>query len=225
MLSYPCVERMSVLKTEMSAKLQQSLTANEQFYFRRFSATEIDLFCRYYQLVLKWNELLHLTTITSPSDFAERHLLESAFALQRLLPSIQQVWDIGSGAGIPGIPFAILRPELSINLIEASKKKAIFLKEVKFELGISNLQVFNQRFERISGIGHDTCITSRALDGISRMIPEILNFGQNATQFLLFGTDNLHQITQPYIPPEWKLSLIPIFRSNNRLLLSISRFT
>ncbi len=213
------------MNTELLAKLQQSVTANEPFYPRRFSETEVDFFCRYYQLVLKWNDRLHLTTITSPSDFAERHLLESAFAAPLILPDIRQIWDIGSGAGIPGVPFAILRPDLSVNLIESNKKKAIFLKEVKFELGISNLQIVNQRFEGIQGIGRNACITSRALDGLSKSVPKVLKFGHNAAQFLLFGTASLHEITRMYLLSEWKLSSIPIPKSIHRLVLSLSRST
>ncbi len=216
---------MSLVETDLLAKLQQSVTANEQFYARRFSDAEIDLFCRYYQLVLKWNDRLHLTTITLPSDFAERHLLESAFALQNITPTIQQVWDIGSGAGIPGIPFAILRPDLSVNLIESNKKKAIFLKEVKFELGIRNLQIVNQRFEEIQEVGCDACITSRALDGLSRLVPRVLKFGHDASQLLLFGTDGLHEITRMYLLPEWESSLILLPKSNNRRIISLFRST
>ncbi len=211
--------------TELLAKLQQSLAANESFYVRPFSDTEIDLFCRYYQLVLKWNDRLHLTTITSPSDFAERHLLESAFASQKLLSTIQQVWDIGSGAGIPGVPFAILRPDLSVNLIESNQKKAIFLKEVRFGLGVNNLHILNQRFEGLKGIGDDMCVTTRALDNLSRLAPKILRFGQAGSQFLFLGNDQLLEMIQMYTLQDWILSSFTIPKTNARRVISLARFT
>lgn len=213
------------MKTDLLVKLQQSLVANERFYPRRFTEAELDLFCRYYQLVLKWNDRLHLTTLTSSLEFAERHLLESAFALQNMLPTIQQVWDIGSGAGIPGVPFAILRPDLSINLVESNKKKAIFLKEVKFELGISNIQILNQRFETIQGAEGNSCVTTRALDDLSQLTPKILQFGQAGSQIIMLGNDQLLEITRKHLQPDWNLSSYPIPNSNTRQAISMTCFT
>lgn len=213
------------MNTDLMAKLQQSFEVNNPFYYRRFSDAENNLFYRYYQLVLKWNDRLHLTTITSPSEFAERHLLESAFALQHLLPTIQQVWDIGSGAGIPGIPFAILRPDLAVNLIESNKKKAIFLKEVKFELKIHNLQIFNQRFEEVKGVVANAGVTTRALDDLSRLTPKILKFGQPGSQFLFLGNEQLLEIIQMSLLLDWNVSSFSIPDSHTRRVISLTRFT
>ena len=213
------------MSIDLLAKLQQSLLANELFYSRQFTNAEINLFCRYYELVLKWNDRLHLTTVTAPSEFAERHILESAFTLQHLLSSIDQIWDIGSGVGIPGVPLAILRPNLTVHLIEANPKKAIFLKELKFELGISNLQIINQRFEGMQGIRGNSCITTRALDDLSRLIPEILKLGQAGSQFLFLGNNQLLETLRLHIQPNSKLSSFKIPNSNNRQAISLTRFT
>lgn len=213
------------MKPDLVVTLRESLAANEQFFSRPFNATEIERFCRYYQLVLKWNERLHLTTLTAPHEFAERHLLESAFASQKILETVQRVWDVGSGAGLPGIPFAILRPDLKVILIEANKNKAIFLKEVGFELGIRNIKVLNQRFETISGVGEGDCVTTRALDSLHRLAPKIFTFGQSAAQFLLFGNQNLLEVARMYLLTDWKESSFSIPNSDNRLLVSPFRFT
>ncbi len=213
------------MKLDLVVTLRESLAANEQFFSRPFTATEIEYFCRYYQLVLKWNERLHLTTITAPQEFAERHLLESAFASQKILLTVHRVWDVGSGAGIPGIPFAILRPHLRIILIEANRNKAIFLKEAVSELGISNVEILSQRFETISGVEAGDCVTTRALDSLNRLTPEIFKFGQAAAQFLLFGNQNLSEVARMYMLAAWKESFFPIPNSENRLLISHSRFT
>src|SRR5882762_9810000 len=112
------------------SQLNRILKDFQVFCGRKLSDLEVDRFLHFYYLVLKWNNRLHLTTITQPLPFAQRHLCESVFAEDYLLPTIQKVWDIGSGVGIPGIPFSIIRPDLIITLVEANKKKAIFLKEV-----------------------------------------------------------------------------------------------
>ena len=213
------------MKTDLLVKLAQFLSANDSFFPRRFTEVEIDLFCRYFQLVLKWNDRLHLTTITTPHDFAKHHILESSFALQNILPTIEKIWDLGSGAGIPGVPIAILRPDLSVSLIESNKKKAIFLKEVKFELGIHNLQIINERFEQIQPAGHSDCIASRALDDLSTLLPAILKFGQNSAQFLFFGTDNLLAAIQKQTPLHWHKSPLIIPHSHHRITISLSRST
>jgi 16S rRNA (guanine(527)-N(7))-methyltransferase RsmG len=210
---------------DLVTKLQQSLVGNDLFYYRPFSENEINRFSLYYRLILKWNGRLHLTTITKPCDFAERNLLESAFASQSLLDTVQYVCDIGSGAGFPGIPFAILRPDLSINLIESNQKKAIFLKEVRFALGINNLQILNQRFESSEEIGDNTCITTRALDDLSRLTPNILRYGRRASQFLFFGNTQLLEIIKMYSLKDWVISSHNIPLTLQRCIISLTRFT
>lgn len=210
---------------EQHSSLRQYLTKNEQFFFRPFSEREIELFCRYFGLVLKWNPQLHLTTIISPQEFAERHLLESAFAAQKLANFICEIWDIGSGAGIPGVPMAILRPDLPVILVESNKKKAIFLKEVKSELDLENLKILNQRFESIKAIGQTASITTRAIDSMSRIIPQILKLGYPAAQMLFLGGYTLHDHLQMYSHSEWSLSTSLIPYTENRLVISLTRFT
>ncbi|MCI0665770.1 MAG: class I SAM-dependent methyltransferase, partial [Acidobacteria bacterium] len=112
-----------------------------------FSEAEIDLLSKYYDLVLKWNKRLHLTTLTQPREFFERHILESAFSESLILPSVNQVWDLGSGLGVPGMVIAILRPDLDVRLVEASRNKALFLEEVDVSLNLKNLRVIESRFE------------------------------------------------------------------------------
>ncbi len=213
------------MKGDLDVQLNSILATDIRFFPRQFTNAELDLFTQYFHYVLKWNDRLHLTTLTTPHDFAHRHLLESAFATQFISPSIPKIFDIGSGAGIPGIPFAILRPNISITLIEANKKKAIFLKEIKFALGLGNVEVINQRFEDIRVMTNRTCITSRALDKLSSLIPNILHFGQDASQFLLFGTNIIQDMLKKQTANTWNITKFPVPESDQRLLLSLSRST
>jgi 16S rRNA (guanine527-N7)-methyltransferase len=83
--------------------------------------------CSYYELLLAWNARLHLVAPCSPSEFATRHVLESLLLLPHLRPNARLA-DVGSGAGLPIIPTLIARPDVHAILIEASKKKAVFLR-------------------------------------------------------------------------------------------------
>ena len=82
----------------------------------------------HYELLVKWGRRINLTTVLDPALAARRHYGEAAF-LHRELPLATSAVDVGSGAGFPGIPFAILRPDTPVTLVESSHKKAAFLME------------------------------------------------------------------------------------------------
>lgn len=206
-------------------ELQKLLSNSEQLFGQKLSETDIQRFSTYYQLVLKWNDRLHLTTITHPLDFAKRHIFESIFAEKHLLLDIRKIWDCGSGLGIPGIPIAILRSDLSITLVEANKKKAIFLKEAVDNIQLSNTMVFNQRFESIMEIEPESCVTVRAIEQMSRLIPQILIICEYCAQFLIFGSGEIESIILKHLPTNYRIQSYLIPFSQNRLLISLNRST
>ena|SRR5579871_5130878 len=83
----------------------------------------------HYELLLRWNRVLSLTTVTDVESAVERHYCESVFAAIHLPVGAWSVADLGSGAGFPGLPIAIIRPECTVTLIESHQRKAAFLKE------------------------------------------------------------------------------------------------
>lgn len=97
----------------------------------------------HYELLLKWNRTINLTRVTEMASAARKHYAESIF-LGKYLPA-GRFADIGSGAGFPGIPVAIVRPELSIVLVESDQRKAVFLRESSASL--SNVSVLTSRAE------------------------------------------------------------------------------
>ncbi len=105
-------------------------------------------FDQFYEQVLQGNQQLNLTRITEPQDFWEKHLWD---ALRPVWPyrerTEQIVIDIGSGAGIPGIPVAILQPTWVVVLLEATRKKAAFLDRCVQALGLTNVQIIADRAE------------------------------------------------------------------------------
>lgn len=114
---------------------------------------------QHYQLLLRWNEKLNLTRITDLLDAVRYHYCESLYLGQSLPKNPLRIVDIGSGAGFPGIPVAILRPDCQVDLVESHQRKAVFLSEAARSL--PNVEVLPKRAETVSG-GYDWMI-SRAV--------------------------------------------------------------
>lgn len=183
---------------------------------------KIDPLSVYYELVLKWNKRLHLTTLTQPQEFFERHILESAFSESLILPSVNQVWDLGSGLGVPGMVIAILRPDLDVQLVEASRNKAFFLGETVAHLNLRNVKVVESRFETLESPPEESCITVRAIEKMEKIIPEILRLGARSSQILIFGSKDLEARTRIYINDKRKIESALIPGSNRRYLINIT---
>jgi 16S rRNA (guanine527-N7)-methyltransferase len=148
-------------------------------------------FTDYYHLVIKWNQRISLTTLTSPREFVGRHLVEAHLASSLVGTGIARFWDIGSGVGIPGIPVAVLRPDLTVKLIESNRKKAIFLEEAIDALGLKNTEVMNVRFEALSGFGATDCVALRAVERMEKVVESLEAVARDAGQLLIFGGLNL----------------------------------
>ena len=192
--------------------------------FRPLLASEIDLFVKYYRLVLKWNPLLHLTTLTSPSDFALRHLGEALIAEDHLLSAITEFWDIGSGAGVPGLPVAIRRPDLKVRLIESNRRKAIFLDEAATILGLSQVKVLNERFSSLIPPS-DVCLSARAVERMESIVDEILAHREICAQVILFGSRELRAKLETNADSGWTIGSILLPESSDRYLFDLRRST
>src|SRR5712691_12417992 len=100
---------------------REALEAEAPSYRVTLTAEALEGLSKYYELLNVWNACLHLVAPTSPREFVTRHVLESLMLLE-YLPKHASLADIGSGAGLPGIPCLIARPDIEAVLIEASKK-------------------------------------------------------------------------------------------------------
>ena len=115
----------------------------------------------YLSLILRWNARVNLTAIRDEEGILSRHFVES-IACARCLPSgIATLLDFGSGAGFPGIPIALCRPEIAVTLAESQGKKAAFLLEAVRLLGIAST-VYSGRAETLKT--QFDCVTLRAVD-------------------------------------------------------------
>jgi 16S rRNA (guanine527-N7)-methyltransferase len=101
----------------------------------------------HYDLLVRWNKTVNLTTITSIEEAVERHYCESLFLGAHLPAGNLAVVDVGSGGGFPGFPVAILRPDCTVALVESHQRKAVFLREASRKVG--NVRVIAKRAEDV----------------------------------------------------------------------------
>ena len=111
--------------TEILSPLRSDLTAEQ-----------LAMFETYYAMLADWNTRLNLTTIISPEDVAKKHFLDS-FAAAPYLKNGASIMDVGTGAGFPGLPLLILRPDLRVTLIDSLQKRLVFLEAVLKELKLT----------------------------------------------------------------------------------------
>jgi len=112
------------------------------------TVTQLERLEKHYELLCRWNERLNLTAISGELEIIERHYCESLFLGAHLPEGRLRVADIGSGAGFPGFPVAVLRPECQVSLIESHQRKSVFLKESS--RGLGNVRVIAKRAEDVT---------------------------------------------------------------------------
>lgn len=118
----------------------------------------------YVALVERWNRRMNLTAIRDPKTFVQLHIGESLRCAQLLPGEVTAVMDFGSGAGLPGIPIQVARPELIVTLAESQNKKAAFLHEAIRELGLVQTNVYAGRVEDMPAGQQFDLVTLRAVD-------------------------------------------------------------
>jgi 16S rRNA (guanine527-N7)-methyltransferase len=124
-------------------------------------ATQNKKLINYLSLLLRWNARTNLTAVRDADSILERHFVESIACAQFLPPGIATLLDYGSGAGFPGLPIAICRPEIVATLAESQNKKAAFLREAVRSTGVS-ARVHSDRAETLDE--KFDCVTLRAVD-------------------------------------------------------------
>ena len=122
----------------------------------------------YVELLAKWNRTFNLTAIRDPLQMVSVHLLDSLAALRELPAG--KLADIGSGAGVPGIPIAIAEPQRSIALLEANQKKGSFLRQAVIELDLANCAVYVERAETWRPVERFAVVITRAFAELADFI-------------------------------------------------------
>jgi len=180
---------------------------------------QVFLIQKYMSILHRWNEKLNLTAIRDPLEILHRHFCESMFAAVAVPINSGRIADVGSGAGFPGIPMKILRPELELFLVESNIKKGTFLAEVLRELELTNSRVlisrYEELFEELSPLDYVCC---RALGEFGAFLGWAACDRLEAQRVLLWiGGRDLQEVLRS---PNWEWGeAIPVPKSLQRYVL------
>jgi 16S rRNA (guanine527-N7)-methyltransferase len=178
---------------------------------------------QYTKILWAWNEKVNLTAIRDPLEMLYRHFCESMFGAILLPVENCRLADVGSGGGFPGLPLKIIRPDLTVFLVESNVKKATFLAEVVRELGLTDARVLVSRFEELGEeVAPLDVVCSRALGDFARFLEWAASPQVGAKQALLWlGGRDLEEVRAQ---PGWLWEEpTPIPKSLQRFILLGSR--
>ena len=172
----------------MKEPLRQQLEFGLKQMGLHFSVPVQQKLVHYIQLIARWNKAFNLTAIRDVEEMVSKHLLDS-LAVQPFVEG-KTVLDVGSGAGLPGIPFAITSPDKHFVLIDSNGKKTRFLMQAKIDLKLDNVEVVNKRVEdyRPMKDGHRIyfdVITARAYANTDAILSSSSHLQNEATRILV----------------------------------------
>ena len=197
---------------------------------------KIDKFNNFFNLLLKFNENINLTRITSPEDAAKKHFLDSVYA-SNYIPQNSKIVDVGAGGGFPSIPLKIYRPDLDLTMLDSVGKKVDFLNECVNQLALKNCCAIHTRVEDFAREkdhreNFDVCV-SRAVASLNTLLEYCLPLVKPNGLFIAFKGSNaleefaeaknaltklggtLEQTVEYSVVPDVKNYLL-IFRKNGR---------
>ncbi len=199
-------------------------------------------FERYQSLLLKWNEKINLTAITDPKEILDKHFFDSLALLPALsdwLPNVSRetflpealslfVLDIGSGAGLPGIPLKIAAPPIKLTLVDTVKKKCDFLKEVVRVLGFESVQVLHQTLTGQCIGSYDLILTRATFNLKDYLELATPNLKPNGRIVAMKGPESAEEIKDSQIalnrlglrPWEGVSYELPLSRASRQLLMT-----
>lgn len=159
--------------------------------------TQLTLLIKYLELLVKWNRTYNLTAVRDPEEMLTKHLVDSLVICPYLKGN--DFIDVGTGAGLPGIPLAIVNPEKQFTLVDSLGKRIRFLNHVKLTLGLSNIEPIQIRVEQLKHRQFDGVI-SRAFASLETMV--------TLTQHLARATGRFYALKGLY--PKEELTTLPI---------------
>lgn len=153
-------------------------------------------FYNYYKLLVSWNEKFNLTTITSMEDVIVKHFLDSVIAYKSIKQDAKII-DIGAGAGFPSLPLKILRPDLTVLMVDSVNKKVTFLQEVINELSLNNITTIHSRVEDLANKKEyreqfDFCV-SRAVASLNTLSEYALPFVKLGGEMLAYKANEIEE--------------------------------
>jgi 16S rRNA (guanine527-N7)-methyltransferase len=146
--------------------LRQRLRAGLSVLSVDLHSAVVERLLDYLDLLHRWNATYNLSAIRDPAEMVTRHLLDSI----AVVPYVRgaTLADLGTGAGLPGIPLALVAPERAVTLVDSNGKKTRFLRAAVRELGLANVRVVEGRVE--AATGRFDCVTARAFASLADML-------------------------------------------------------
>jgi 16S rRNA (guanine527-N7)-methyltransferase len=175
---------------------------------------------KYIDLLLKWNARINLTAVRAPEEMVQRHFGESFFAAEHWLAegTVERVIDLGSGAGFPGVPLALLAPGTTVILIESNQKKATFLRELARLLELRNVEIFGGRGEEHSKLAD--LVTMRAVEKFAQALDVAAGLVKTRGRIaLMIGEAQVAEATKVLPKIDWRQP-IAVPGGHSRVLLT-----
>ena len=185
------------------------------------SALQLEKLLKYLELLQRWNKAFNLTAIRDPLQMVRLHLLDS-LAIHPYVQGLKSIIDVGTGPGLPGIPLAILNPEINFTLLDSNGKKTRFLFQAINELKLSNVSEINHRVEAYQPNQLFDAVISRAFSSISDMLNQCDHLVSDQGCFLAMKgkkpDSELSQMTKAYKVVEVNEVNVPLIDSERHLI-------
>lgn len=185
-------------------RLEKDLLAGLGLMELSLNDEQISNLLAYIRLLDKWNSRYNLSGITDLGQMVGLHLLDS-LAIVRFVESAEVVLDVGSGAGLPGIPLAIACPQTRFVLLDSNGKKTRFLFQAKITLGLSNIEIENCRVEHYQSKHQIDMVVCRAFSSIADVLAKTRSLqSENFTLLAMKGSYPHHEIEE--LPKDFELA-------------------
>jgi 16S rRNA (guanine527-N7)-methyltransferase len=184
------------------------------------SPAALDTMRSYLDELVRWNRTYNLTAIRDPEEMVVRHLLDSL----SLLPWVEgPLLDVGTGAGLPGIPLAIARPGLAVTLIDSAGKKVRFLAHVQRTLGLDNICPLHERVENHRPPRPYACIVSRAFSSLADFARACRHLAGPGTRLLAmkgrFPAKELQSVPADFVVQSIEKLTVPGLQEDRHLVI------
>ena len=189
------------------------------------SDLQVEQLLSYLALLIKWNKAYNLTAVRDPIEMIDRHLLDSL----SILPFVQagELTDIGSGAGLPGIPLAIMKPDLQVLSLDSNGKKTRFQFQVKASLKLNNFKVEQVRAENLQLQAKSKQLVSRAFASLKDFVKLTQPLASEDARWLamkgLYPEDELAELPEGYICKQSHLLQVPNEEGQRHLLVLVKQ--
>jgi len=210
---------------DKTTQLEQTLRSGLKEMQINASEMQVSQLLSYLHLLIKWNKAYNLTAVRDPIEMIYRHLLDSL----SILPYVEkgELTDIGSGAGLPGIPLAIMKPDLQVLSLDSNGKKTRFQFQVKTALNLTNFEVQQVRAEALQLKTRSKQLVSRAFASLKDFVKLTEPFADENARWLamkgLYPEDELAELPEGYLCKQTHLLQVPKEEGQRHLLVLVKQ--